>query len=237
MKSLKKNSKILYRLFVFLSIVFIICPFLFTNRIHAYASEIGEKLGNDVGTVVGWATGSFKGITEGNAAGFQAGREEALSAKDTLVEIEKINEIGKLEVLVVTYSSKDVNKVGNDYAALYLLRGEAVFTVDLEQAFFESETHSLYIPKPQLNCYIDPGEIQKAAEYQKTFFSGATEDGFIEYINSLSELTNTYEESVRNDEYLQSLAQTAAITQVELLVKNIRIEDGQIQVLFSEDER
>ena len=123
--------------------------------------------------------------------------------------------------------------MGHDYAALYLLRGEVVFTVDFEEVFVEMEEDgviSVLFPTPQAELYIDPSEIQKVAEYQKNFFSGSTEAGFIEYLNSLEKINEASKQSITNYKELLKQAEDAAANQIELLIKNLRITDGQIKV-------
>ncbi len=206
----------------------------FLNNVYANASESGENLGFAAGKAAGAAIGSLQGITKGNAAGLQDGKAEGLSAKDTTIDITDIMEMGKLEVLVATTTIENLNKMGNDYAALYLLRGDVIFTVDLQQASFDTETDTLSIPQPMPTCYFDPVEIKKIAEYQKTFFSGSTEDGFTEYLNSLKQLEISFTDSIENYDNLLASAQTAAIHQVKQIAENMSVNSGQIHVKFLE---
>ena len=146
MNLLKKIPKSLRFACLYLFPVVMLFPLFFLNNVYANASEIGENLGSAAGKTVGTAIGSLQGITKGNAAGLKDGKAEGLSAKDTTTDIMDIIEIGKLEVLVATTTIENFNSMGNDYAALYLLRGDVVFTVDLQQASFDTETDTLYIP-------------------------------------------------------------------------------------------
>lgn len=236
MKFLKQLPKSIWLMFSVLFFVVSLYGLISMSELQTHASESGERLGTDLGTAAGRAAGSFDGITKGNAAGFRDGKEEGLSAQDTAGVIKDIKEIGELEVLAATTSIENVNKVGDDYAALYLLRGEVVFTVDLGQAVFDSETFSILIPEPQAVCHIDPSEIVKVAEYQKHFFSGSTEDGFTEYMNSLKSIGNVHEENISNYEYLLDSAKEAAIRQVGSLAENIRMKEGKISVCFLEKQ-
>ncbi len=234
MNLLKKIPKSLRIACLYLFPVVMLFPLFFLNNVYANASEIGENLGSAAGKAAGAAIGSLQGITKGNAAGLQDGKAEGLSAKDTTTDIMDIIEIGKLEVLVATTTIENFNSMGNDYAALYLLRGDVVFTVDLQQASFDTETDTLYIPQPMPTCYFDPVEIQKIAEYQKTFFSGSTEDGFTEYLNSLKQLKISFTDSIENYDNLLASAQTAAIHQVKQIAENMSVNSGQIHVKFLE---
>ena len=235
MKFLRRLPKNVWLMLPVLFAVTMICVLSFINSLHTHASESGEILGATAGKAVGLAVGSFDGITRGTAAGFQDGKAAGLSRQDTAVKIEDIKKIGKLEVFVATTSMENLNKLGDDYAALYLLKGEVVFTVDLEEAVFDSETSSIMIPKPEATTYINTSEIQKAAEYQKMFFAGSTEDGFTTYINSLQTIDKEYEKSIANDDYLQNSAREAAIRQVKLLAENSRMKGGEINVIFLEN--
>lgn len=234
MNLLKKIPKSLRIACLYLFPVVMLFPLFLLNNVYANASEIGENLGSAAGKAAGAAIGSFQGITKGNAAGLQDGKAEGLSAKDTTIDITDIMEMGKLEVLVATTTIENLNKMGNDYAALYLLRGDVVFTVDLQQASFDTETDTLSIPQPMPTCYFDPVEIQKIAEYQKTVFSGSTEDGFTEYLNSLKQLEISFTDSIENYDNLLASAQTAAIHQVKQIAENMSINSGQIHVDFLE---
>lgn len=234
MNLLKKIPKSLRIACLYLFPVVMLFPLFLLNNVYTNASEIGENLGSAAGKAAGAAIGSFQGITKGNAAGLQDGKAEGLSAKDTTIDITDIMEMGKLEVLVATTTIENLNKMGNDYAALYLLRGDVVFTVDLQQASFDTETDTLSIPQPMPTCYFDPVEIQKIAEYQKTFFSGSTEDGFTEYLNSLKQLENSFTDLIENYDNLLASAQTAAIHQVKQIAENMSINSGQIHVDFLE---
>ena len=232
MNLLKKIPKSLRFACLYLFPVVMLFPLFFLNNVYANASEIGENLGSAAGKAAGAAIGSLQGITKGNAAGLQDGKAEGLSAKDTSIDITDIMEMGKLEVLVATTTIENLNKMGNDYAALYLLRGDVVFTVDLQQASFDTETDTLSIPQPMPTCYFDPVEIQKIA--QKTFFSGSTEDGFTEYLNSLKQLKISFTDSIENYDNLLASAQTAAIHQVKQIAENMSVNSGQIHVKFLE---
>ncbi len=234
MQFLKKFPNPLQFIFSLGFFIVMVIILLFLGQSYLHASESGEKIGAAAGTATGWAIGSFEGATKGRAAGIEKGKQIGLQAEDSLAKIEDIvNDIGKLEVLVATVNIENFNKMGHDYAALYLLRGEVVFTVDFEEVFVEMEKDgviSVLFPTPQAELYIDPSEIQKVAEYQKNFFSGSTEAGFIEYLNSLEKINEASKQSITNYKELLKQAEDAAANQIELLIKNLRITDGQIKV-------
>ena len=98
---------------------------------HSAAQSIGETIGSAEGKAVGLAVGSYNGIIEGVDAGKAAG----LSAEDTTVNIaNRMNAVGNLEVLVAGVKLKNVHSIGDRYEALYLLKGNAIFTINMEDA-------------------------------------------------------------------------------------------------------
>lgn len=198
----------------------ILAGFFYSN-----ASEMGEAIGSDAGKAVGKAVGSFEGITRGREAGIEAGKAEGLSARDTEAELaDMAGDVGRLEVLAATISIQNLNQVGDTYAALYLLRGEAVFTVDLSQAEIRRDGGGLTIllPAPEVDTYIDAAEIDKIADYQRRFFNGSSEAGFEDYINSLKEIQHVARDSIADYDKLEEQAREAALRQVKLLVNQVR---------------
>ena len=102
--------------------------------IHNDADEMGKQIGLVEGKAVGLVTGSYKGYTEGDTKG----KADGLKAEDTgAVVSNRMNEIGNLEVLVAGVRLKNVHAVGNKYKALYLLAGNAVFTVDKSKGEYD----------------------------------------------------------------------------------------------------
>ena len=225
LKFIKKN-------FAFFSVgaVLILLAVFFLYALPTYrnAPVVGEKLGTTVGSSVGTAIGSFNGITRGISAGTKDGREDGLSAKDTTVVVEDIkqatSEIGKLEILVAQVKLTNFHTVGDNYTALYFLRGDAIFTVDMGQATITAETDdeiSILLPSPEMDLYISNQETEKVAEYQRSFFNRNTEDGFTAYLNSLNQMIENAEESIANYASLMEQARTAAINQVRRLASEI----------------
>lgn len=198
----------------------ILAGFFYSN-----ASEMGETIGSDAGKAVGKAVGSFEGITRGREAGIQAGKAEGLSARDTEAELaDMAGDVGRLEVLAATISIQNLNQVGDTYAALYLLRGEAVFTVDLSQAEIRRDGGGLTIllPAPEVDTYIDAAEIDKIADYQRRLFNGSSEAGFEDYINSLKKIQHVARDSIADYDRLEEQAREAALRQVKLLANQVR---------------
>lgn len=203
---------------------------------YSHASELGENIGSDAGRAVGKALGSFEGITKGREAGIEDGKAEGLKAIDTEAEAAAlVSDVGRLEVLAATVSIQNLNQVGDTYAALYLLRGEAVFTVDLDQAEISRDGGKITILLPDLevDTYIDAAEIDKIADYQRLFFNGNAEAGFEQYINSLKEIKKVSSDSIAGCEELEKQAKEAACRQVGLLARQIR--GNEIQVEFKSE--
>ena len=200
------------------------------------SAEIGNAIGADAGKAAGRAIGSYKGVTEGIDSGFKAGKEEGLSAEDTTVEIShRIREVGNLEVLVANVEMPDYHEVGKKYAALYLFRGSAVFSVDLSKASISrSEDNEVIIllPEPKAVVSINDSETELLAEYQQKFFNGSADDGFQAYLNSLRMIDTIAIEKVSNYEMLMKLARDSAKKQTEMLASGVCVNCGKITVLF-----
>ena len=99
------------------------------------SGEIGAGIGSGAGKLTGIAVGSYKGVTEGLEDGFSEGKAAGLDAEDITADItQAVREVGNLQVLAANVEIPDYHEVGKKYAALYLFRGSAVFSVDLTRA-------------------------------------------------------------------------------------------------------
>ncbi len=193
-----------------------------TTRINAYS--FGSDLGASAGTAAGRAIGSIEGLTKGRDAGKTAG----LSAEDTDAEIaNELQNVEKLEVLVASVKLSDFHTVGKEnnpnYAALYLVNGTIVFTVDMGQAKVYSKEGDLHIQltEPEGTLYIDNSSVDKVGEYQRKFFDGSAEDGFDAYLNTMTKVQTVTEETLGNYNSLRESAVEAAENQVSLLVQSV----------------
>ena len=195
------------------------------------AADVGHAAGTSSGQVAGWAIGSVEGATQGIPEGYQEGMEEGLSAKDTVVEIANTIEtnvkgLGRLEVLVANVDLTTYHEVGKKYGALYLTRGSAVFTIDLNEAsvaYNESENLiTIVLPRPQVEVKIDPTETDKIAEWERRFFNGTDGEGFQAYLNSFKTFSGKAEDTIANYQTLLDLASSSAIKQVEEIAKAAR---------------
>ena len=188
------------------------------------AAEKYAELGSTAGELTGRALGSYDGITEGISAGHSAGKEEGLSAKDTSADIKGfIAKADKLEVLVAGVKLVNDHGVGEDYKGLYLMKADAVFTVDLTKAEVEQDekknTVTVRIPEPEMNVYIDEAATTKLAEYQKGKYTGSAADGYKAYINSVNKSHEEISREIGNYDQLMEDAKNSALKQVGLLAE------------------
>ena len=205
------------------------------------AASIGDDVGRETGTLVGRAIGSMEGMTKGREEGTAAGKAAGLSAEDTTVDIAgEIKKVSNLEVLVASVKINDVHSIGEnvEYAALYLLKGDVIFSVDLSRAEVETQSDGLHIilPLPQGELYIDQSQVEKVAEYQRHLFSGSAEDGFDAYLNSWVKVYEASAETLDNYDVLIESAKASAVKQVTQLAQSVLINNQQIKVEFREEE-
>lgn len=225
-----------------IAIIMILVLILFFKPLHDNSQSLGNDIGAGLGDLVGTAVGSFEGIKT-YKEGWEEGKTEGLSASDTEVSdivglsgFEKyISEAAILQVLVARVSVEDLNKVGDKYAAIYLLRGEVIFTVDLGKAQIDADQDvvKLKIPQPEHSkIMIDETEVENIAEWQSLFFNGSTKDGYDEYMNSIDQIKENVEESISDYDTLFHRACEAARKQVEILVGNMIVEGKTVEVEF-----
>ena len=216
-----------------------LCVILFFVGLVGKSDTIGAGIGTPIGKVTGTAIGAVTGLTEGSVAGHQAGKEEGLSAEDTTTKISNaIREAANLEVLVASVKLSDIHSVGDDYKALYLLRGNAVFSVDLGKALVEEREDVVYIsiPQPEMELVIDQSKIRQEAMYQKHKFSGDAEDGLDAYINSMKKIVQESSSALSNYDSLVKSAKNAATKQVEQLANSVSVKRRTVYISFQEEE-
>ena len=155
------------------------------------SAEIGAGVGSGAGKVTGMAVGSYKGVTEGIAGGITEGKAAGLSSDDITLEIgNTVREVGNLEVLAANVEIPDYHEVGKKYAALYLFRGSAVFTVDLGKAAISKTEDGeviILLPEPVGVVRINDSETELLAEYQRKFFNGSADDVHHKAVNICTE--------------------------------------------------
>ncbi len=237
-KVLKKIPKRIlpYIVFILSALILAYCIFL-----RVGASSKGGSMGQDLGSKVGNAIGSFEGFTKGRSEGEEAGKSAGLSADDTAAEIaNEIHKVENLEVLVASVKVTDMHSIGqdNEYAALYLVKGEAVFSVDLASAKieFQNDTIHITLPRPKVELHFDQSQIDKAAEYQKYYFSGSAEDGFDAYLNTMTKLKETTADELDNYDELLDEAKESAKKQVAQLATSANMRKRNVYIEFEEEQ-
>ncbi|MBD5523667.1 MAG: DUF4230 domain-containing protein [Lachnospiraceae bacterium] len=187
---------------------------------------------------MGKVMGSLAAMADFQEA-FAEGKNEGLSAKDTTAEIaNKIQDIKRLEVMVASVKITDMHSIGDDYAALYLQKGDVVVTVDLSMAEIVKEEDVLHItiPEPEIEFINDHNETQKVAEYQKHFFSGNTEAGYDAFINTMAEVGEKVERKLNEDDAFMKEVKESARKQVTQLAKSVSLSEHGVKVDFQEAE-
>ncbi|MBP3802597.1 MAG: DUF4230 domain-containing protein [Oribacterium sp.] len=239
--SKRKNKKIITNILsIACMVVAVVGVFGYALPAYNNAKNLGISVGDRTGTIVGNVIGSFDGITTGLAKGAEDGKEEGLSAKDTKSEIKNsFSEIGNLEVLEAGVKLKDVNTLGDDYAALFLLKGVAIYSVnlkDVEINDIDANTVEILLPPINVEIYIDESATEKLAEYQKHSWSGSAKDGFAEYMNTRAATDQSVKETMENYSNLTEAAQSSAIKQIEIIAKAATGNKKEVVVSFKEGE-
>lgn len=222
---------------LFLLVAALLVVAVFTGYIHNKANTIGTVVGQANGKMVGTAIGSAKGVTVGTQEGKEAGEQAGLDAEDTVVDIKgSMEALGKLEVLVAGVSLKNINKIGDTYTGLYIINGDAVFSVDLAEAeiSFSQDGKDVYItiPEPDLEVYLDQSSTQKLAESQNFSFTVNAKDGLINYLNSMTQTVEKVKETMVNYDTLFESAKESAKKQVQQLASTICGERYVVHVQF-----
>ncbi len=208
--------------------------------VNSFATSVGSGVGKASGAVVGAAVGSANGIKDGVTEGIAAGEEEGLSAEDTTVELgQSIRSVGKLEVLAAGVTLENINKIGKAYMGLYVIQGDAVFTVDLSDTSIvysdDGTTISVLIPEPEIELYLDQSSTEKLAEVQNFSLTVSAEDGLREYLNSMAKTKGKTEEYLSNYSDLMQIAEDAAISQVRQLASRVNTGNRSVTVKFKAD--
>lgn len=239
--SKRKSKKVITNILsIACMVVAVVGVFGYALPAYNNAKNLGISVGDRTGTIVGNVIGSFDGITTGLAKGAEDGKEEGLSAKDTKSEIKNsFSEIGNLEVLEAGVKLKDVNTLGDDYAALFLLKGVAIYSVnlkDVELNDIDANTVEILLPAINVEIYIDESATEKLAEYQKHSWSGSAKDGFAEYMNTRAATNQSVKETMENYSNLTEAAQSSAIKQIEIIAKAATGNKKEVVVSFKEGE-
>ncbi len=236
----KRSVMFLVPILVVSGLLFVILIFTYIN-----AKETGNNVGNITGRTVGTALGSFDGFTKGLEEGYEDGKRQGLSAEDTNVIVaNEMASIGKLDVLVAFDQFVDNFSEGNDYKALFVYKAKAVFSINLSLAhvFVNGNDLEIVIPQPECEVTIDEEQSEEIAEWQKYFWSGNSEAGYIGYMNSMKKIKDKAASEMSNYNILMSQAKASAKRQVEMLANSIKVNSSagdryNVKVVFEGEEQ
>lgn len=193
------------------------------------AEAAGQTVGEASGHTAGTAVGSVQGVTEGIPSGYEEGKDDGLSASDTEAKIATTIEnnaksMRSISVLVANVDITTYHEEGKKYGALYLSRGSAVFTIDLNEmnVTYKKGLVSIILPKPKAEIRIDPSETEKIVEWQREFFDGTDSEGFEAGLNSFKAIETVSEDKIANYSELQEQASVSAVKQVEEIANAAR---------------
>ena len=233
---------------IFLSVILAVMILLLAIAVAPFYSN-AKKAGEDIGNKIGWATGkalgSYDGITSGLSEGYNDGKTQGLRAEDTETKIaNEMTSIGKLDVLKAESQFVDNFREGNDYKALFVYKTQAAFSVNLENADISvnEDDLTLILPEPECEFSIDEDESEKLADWQKFFWSGSAEAGYIGYMNSMEQIKKRAASEMSNYDALMELAKKSAKKQVQMLADAITLPNPdtgnkyRINVVFDGEE-
>lgn len=233
-RKLKKTATAI--LSVVLLVAAIIGVFGYVVPAYTNAKNLGVSVGDKMGKMVGNFIGSFNGITVGLEKGWEKGKDEGLSAKDTKSEIKNsFSQVGSLEVLKAGVRLKDINTLGDNYAALFILKGAAIYSVNLKETEIndiDATTIEILLPDINVEIYIDESATEKLAEYQKKPWSGSAKDGFVEYMNTREATDKSVKDTMENYGALIKAAEGSAKKQVGIVAKAATGNEKDIIVKF-----
>lgn len=219
----RKNMKIISPiLFGGAFLAALVAFFIVVLPLHKTAEKAGREVGASIGRLTGTAVGSVNGGRKA-VEEYAEQKYEALTADDTVAEIRNavqsdVHSLGNLQVLVGDVALSTDHKVGDTYAALYLLYGKVIFSVDLNKATVtmspDSTQMAIVLPQPSVQINIDHEKTEKRAEWMKTLFNGKEEDGFTAYLTTVQNVRKASTEQVADYETLLEMATEFAINQV-----------------------
>lgn len=199
---------------------------------------ISNIAGKAFGTTVGAAVGSFQALTVDVPEAYNQGKEDGLSAADTRVELQdRLQEVGKLNVLAANAKIHNLNKVGSKYEALYEFGADVIFSVDLSKArvLTGDGRVEILLPKPEVDVNIDSTRTKLVAVRQKGWFNGTTEDGITEYLNSINQIKQNAKDTLDDYDWLQSRAEQSAREQITSLAEFVAESGTRIEVRFIDE--
>lgn len=226
---IRSNKPVIPLILLALCVATVIFYFIAVFPLIKEAHQIGQTTGEMSGQIAGLAVGSVEGGTRGIQRGYQEGKEAGLSAKDTTAEIANkietnIGEHGHLVVLGAKADLSSYHTDGKKYGALFILRGNVKFSLDLSKidVTFSDKSIAIVIPSPSCELTIDYGETKILAEWERKLFSGKAEEGFDSFLNSVREINSRSLEEIDNYDQLKMLAEQSAVRQIEEIAKAAR---------------
>lgn len=118
------------------------------------------KIAGDVGEAGAILFEGASGLVEGTRNGPKQGHADGLSAQDTEAAIQNaLRHTANLRVLAASARITDFHSIGNDveYAAIYMLQGDVIFSVDLSKAEISllDQKMTITLPRPQSELHFD----------------------------------------------------------------------------------
>ena len=158
---------------------------------------------------------------------------KANTPKVTVTVEETFKNVGKLEVLTAEVKTYYEHEKGN-YAALYILNGDGVFTVDLSKAQFEIDENivNIKLPRPALDIRFKDLP-KKIAEYEGFDFLVSSDDAYKGYTAAQTELIKNIKDKMVNYHMLLESAENSAKKSMKLLVQSIKGNDVEITIDFT----
>lgn len=170
---------------------------------------------------------------------------DTFSSTKVTAEVTSIREIGMLEVMTasirvnryITIAESNEDKPA--YAALYDIPGTAVYSVDLSKLDIDVVSSEggrrkvlVGIPTPEARLKVAENEINKLDEWQKGSFTGSAENGYMEYMKVSKDSADALEKEISDSVNLKSRAMESAKTQIDMLIRNLSIDDCDTVLYF-----
>lgn len=214
-----------------LSLLLIFAVFFMAN-FYIHYIKTAETLGRNVGSAVG----NIKGITTGMQHGVEDGKYVGIHADDYEVEVKSLMaQTSKLEVLVADAAVYTKFEIGKKYEAMYIYKGDAIFTVDLAKANAKKQGSNrikIESPMPVVEFIISESETEKLFDSQKGIFIGDKSGGYEAYIEHRNTLNQHLEDELVGYDMLLESAKESAIRQLTSLAKSVCGREFEVEVEF-----
>lgn len=198
-RDLKKIS--LSGLLLIISAVLLCILLFFILPAWKSAAETGKELGTSAGKKVG----QFSGSLRGTADGISESQDYIMSTEEICEKLrETLTDTHSLEVLSAGTDISRTSRDGASYKSLYILRGTAVFKVNMDRASVSSYGNNIFVtlPQPEAEIFIDENQTAKLADESGIIFSGSSDDGYKPYqdadaVSEMPALTEKAREQAR----------------------------------------